>query len=627
MRLPLILLLLTACQNLFSEVITGAPGRISDTSAILLRPGEPNHSYVVQRGFLPEHWLSCYLRLPQPSAVPLPQDTVWKMASLSFTQSNRADFPGSYLEIHARQVQGKWRLAALIRPSADPNRHRRFELTAPEDSLFLLEVHCGFNGDSLQSGCYLNGELQFTTCDRFYNFREYTFWIFVPPPASWAPFEARLDGLTLTSIRSHGMPFRPVPGLVSAGPFTTVFSNQPYRSSRQNDDIAGVEWRLRSPGPDSPLIFQDRIDDPGFFENYHVPYMLDSGIVLWDMRYQDNFGNWSEWSRAGTFAQNQPPPVFLQISDIRILNQDGGRVEKQLVPGVWYRMSITLSTHGRPWSDLGYMIVQLHRPGYVYGHPGNKGGPYLPDSNLVINLSFNTDDNVPWVFEKAIPGSQKSDPLPKGALGLFTDAASIRFDTLAGTIAVNFRFPDSASAGDWSLTAWLVENSFARIATRSSIYRDRFRVNNPGQRTSRLRVTALVFLAGIIATGLLLLFKRKKPGMAPAGLSEDRLKRDWETLLQHVQGRLEDSSINVNDIRLKLRLSKDYFYQLLRWKGVDSFPQFITDMRIEAAKKLLKETRLSISEVAYKTGFSDLSYFSNTFRKKTGISPKDYRNA
>ena len=45
---------------------------------------------------------------------------------------------------------------------------------------------------------------------------------------------------------------------------------------------------------------------------------------------------------------------------------------------------------------------------------------------------------------------------------------------------------------------------------------------------------------------------------------------------------------------------------------------------MQQAAKLLKEKRLSISEVAYAVGYSNLSHFSNTFKELFGETPKEY---
>lgn len=58
-----------------------------------------------------------------------------------------------------------------------------------------------------------------------------------------------------------------------------------------------------------------------------------------------------------------------------------------------------------------------------------------------------------------------------------------------------------------------------------------------------------------------------------------------------------------------------------------SLKEYITSLRMEEAKKLLRSTSIPISEVALKSGYQDTKYFSRTFMKSTGTSPREYRNA
>lgn len=53
--------------------------------------------------------------------------------------------------------------------------------------------------------------------------------------------------------------------------------------------------------------------------------------------------------------------------------------------------------------------------------------------------------------------------------------------------------------------------------------------------------------------------------------------------------------------------------------------QYHLELRLKKAKELLTSTTLSVSEIAYKTGFESVFYFSKIFKKKMGVSPKFYR--
>jgi AraC-like DNA-binding protein len=53
--------------------------------------------------------------------------------------------------------------------------------------------------------------------------------------------------------------------------------------------------------------------------------------------------------------------------------------------------------------------------------------------------------------------------------------------------------------------------------------------------------------------------------------------------------------------------------------------QFQLDLKITEAKRLLIYSSLNTSEIAYQTGFEDISYFSRIFKKKTGLSPTNFK--
>ena len=53
--------------------------------------------------------------------------------------------------------------------------------------------------------------------------------------------------------------------------------------------------------------------------------------------------------------------------------------------------------------------------------------------------------------------------------------------------------------------------------------------------------------------------------------------------------------------------------------------KYITDLRISKAKELLLNTTASVAQVAEMCGYVNVYYFSNTFKKETGISPLKFR--
>ena len=56
-----------------------------------------------------------------------------------------------------------------------------------------------------------------------------------------------------------------------------------------------------------------------------------------------------------------------------------------------------------------------------------------------------------------------------------------------------------------------------------------------------------------------------------------------------------------------------------------SFPRYLNTIRITEAKRLLKETDLKISEIAFRIGFNSIPHFNRVFKDNEKISPKDFR--
>ena len=84
--------------------------------------------------------------------------------------------------------------------------------------------------------------------------------------------------------------------------------------------------------------------------------------------------------------------------------------------------------------------------------------------------------------------------------------------------------------------------------------------------------------------------------------------------------------LNLDDVSKELHISPQYLSRLYKNETGENFIERLTAVRIENAKKLLKENRYSIKEVCYMSGYSDPNYFSKLFKKHVGISPTDYQN-
>jgi AraC-like DNA-binding protein len=84
--------------------------------------------------------------------------------------------------------------------------------------------------------------------------------------------------------------------------------------------------------------------------------------------------------------------------------------------------------------------------------------------------------------------------------------------------------------------------------------------------------------------------------------------------------------IYVQEIASKLNMSVAAFSRYFKHRTRKTFSDYVTEIRIGHACRLLMENNNSISEVSYQSGFDNLSNFYRHFKKIIGIIPKEYRD-
>lgn len=82
--------------------------------------------------------------------------------------------------------------------------------------------------------------------------------------------------------------------------------------------------------------------------------------------------------------------------------------------------------------------------------------------------------------------------------------------------------------------------------------------------------------------------------------------------------------LSVSMVSERRNVSDSYLRHLLRKSLGRTFNDILTDYRISLSKKLLKEGKLRVNEIADKVGYNDEKYFSRVFKKRVGVSPSDY---
>ena len=84
-------------------------------------------------------------------------------------------------------------------------------------------------------------------------------------------------------------------------------------------------------------------------------------------------------------------------------------------------------------------------------------------------------------------------------------------------------------------------------------------------------------------------------------------------------------NIRVEDVAAALGMSRSYFYRLFRERMGFSPQTYILRCRIANAKRLLKDSDLSIAEISQQIGYDDICTFSRMFKRLTDMSPSQFR--
>ena len=115
----------------------------------------------------------------------------------------------------------------------------------------------------------------------------------------------------------------------------------------------------------------------------------------------------------------------------------------------------------------------------------------------------------------------------------------------------------------------------------------------------------------------------QQPGQpAPKGLSEID-KQLLDKIIDYIKKNITDSDITGETLAEHVAMSRMSLHRKLKALTALSAGEFIRNIRLDEAKKLLEAGGLSVSEVSYEVGYSSPSYFYTCFVRKFGISPSD----
>ncbi|MTI86366.1 MAG: helix-turn-helix domain-containing protein [Balneolaceae bacterium] len=107
----------------------------------------------------------------------------------------------------------------------------------------------------------------------------------------------------------------------------------------------------------------------------------------------------------------------------------------------------------------------------------------------------------------------------------------------------------------------------------------------------------------------------------PTGFESERINNVINYILEHYK---EDIKLDV--IAEVANYSKAAFCRFFKKRTRKTFSEFLNEVRITEACKLLRNTDLNMSQICYESGFNNISNFNRQFKRITDMTPKQYAN-
>ena len=106
----------------------------------------------------------------------------------------------------------------------------------------------------------------------------------------------------------------------------------------------------------------------------------------------------------------------------------------------------------------------------------------------------------------------------------------------------------------------------------------------------------------------------------------DSIVHSQKDVIKYYIDRNYKKDISAKDVAGILGYSDVYFSKVFKQLFDDNFINYLTKIRIDRAKVLLKDVSFNIKEIGKSVGYADSNYFTKVFKRSIGISPSEYRN-
>ncbi len=120
--------------------------------------------------------------------------------------------------------------------------------------------------------------------------------------------------------------------------------------------------------------------------------------------------------------------------------------------------------------------------------------------------------------------------------------------------------------------------------------------------------------------------KQRKEAAKEASSEKDGEYRDViYRVFSYIEEHFSEEDLGLTKVAEHIGLSPNHLSTVFKEETGQSFTRYLTDYRINEAKKMLDGSKKRSSEIAELVGYPDPHYFSSVFKKQTGLTPSQYR--
>lgn len=168
-----------------------------------------------------------------------------------------------------------------------------------------------------------------------------------------------------------------------------------------------------------------------------------------------------------------------------------------------------------------------------------------------------------------------------------------------------------------------IEKNLNKLNLKKDVAFDFYK--NQSEHTSKEQLNNYIKMAQIVADYITLHLKSNEAKYSALIFNK---KRNENYVIYNVVSYIENNyykDIKLDNIAKENFINPQYLSRLFKNTMEINFSEYLINTRIEHAKILLKESNEPNSSIAHKVGFNSVNYFNNSFKQRTGMTPKEYR--